>query len=289
MAHRASIVQGQGWLAAVVVSLTLGVLGGCVSDGTRVAIAGVENVKEWQPCALDIENYSGEIEVRVEPGLAEPVIRCEKLVPGVAPSTTISTQAAAVTSAIVEDSAGRHVLKIRTLPESEHPAEAVFLSIRTPSCDGLRVRNAGGQVRAYGVAGAIDIENLPGVAGLTPDIAVRTDRAISAPIRINSSDGYIQLSMSSESAGRLNLEGIGGRVEVQAERGRLEGVRTDGTTFTGVLNRGEHEVKIQSLRGDILVRLTRPIPAAASPAPQATAGDPSPSQPEASGEAAAGQ
>lgn len=106
------------------------------------------------------------------------------------------------------DAPGKRAPRRGGLPEHSNPQLRMGSGFATPV-----VRRG-----LYGVAGAIDIENLPGVAGLKPDIAVQTDRAISSvPIRINSSDGYIQLSMSSESAGRLNLEGIGGVLgQVQA-------------------------------------------------------------------------
>jgi len=264
-------------LAAIVSGVGVGLSGGCAPNASHVDITGADSVQTWTVCAVDVENYAGEVTVWVDPTLQQPVIRCEKLVPGTAPSTHVSTQVAATTSAVVSQADGRLVLRVTTRREEESQAELVHLSVRVPSCDGLRIRNTGGMVRVEEVGGALDILNIGGINRLSPDVIVRTDREIVAPVSIISNGGgFVELSMSSESAGRLDLQGPRGFVEVKAERGRLESVRTDGITFTGVLNRGEHSMKLRSDRGGVLVRLvkeTQPSPElAATSAPAPTGG-----------------
>lgn len=247
-----ALTKGMSYFGLTGVAI-LTLMVGCESDGTHVSVTAPEGMQVDGSCALDIENYSGEVSVWVDPTLATPVVRCFRLEPGQISNVIVTQRAPAWVAAEASDNDGRRVLRVLAMREQETDAAAVTLEIRTPTCDGIRVRNAGGRVVLRGVSGAVEVQNVSGLAGLVPDVLVITKESLTMPVNISSQGGSVELQIGANSAGRLALDAGGGRVEVKTIGARVEGVKTDGATWTGVLNRGDHEMKVRTSGG--LVRL----------------------------------
>ncbi|QOJ00765.1 MAG: hypothetical protein HRU70_09770 [Phycisphaeraceae bacterium] len=206
--------------------------------------------------AVDIENRGGEVRVVVEPGLTSPIIEAVVTDQGGGflrrtPDPTVKGWYAA--DVTVRD--GRPLLRVLTKRSDDtQPATYVGLTVRVPSCDGLRVRNTGGPVVAKGVWGEIRIENGFG-GGVGGDVRVSTTRRLTDPIELSSTGGDVTLLMPRDSTGRFEITNPEGHIDFAARTDQLSGVRRTSTVHRAVVNNGQNEVRLSTARGTVRVEV----------------------------------
>ncbi|MFI4897182.1 MAG: hypothetical protein ACIARR_05090 [Phycisphaerales bacterium JB059] len=256
-----------GLLACAIALPCLMTLSGCRKGGVRSRLVSIQRTKmieiDGPPVtrgrftALDIENQNGSITIIASDRLSEAEIewniprgdRAEIASYGIDPSDkSLWVQA--------EHEAGpdRSILRVTTL---NAPLESGFhprvdLTIRTPVCDGLLVRNSGGDVEIVGIRGAITVEN--GFAGGQGGrVEVRAVEPVVEPVRLTSSVGPVYLVLPPESRGTLDIQSASGRADFNTKFGRVTQVHPTERHWTGVWNEGGNRIELYSGEKDARV------------------------------------
>lgn len=244
-------------LGLVFVALAGAVLGGCtvptshdLKIGKANSVAGID-----RPLALDIENYRGAVEVEVMPGLTKPVIQAwvrdqsDQFFQMTDDATVKSWYAAELVA--VE---GTPTLRVLTSRSKDTAPTFVKLIVHVPTCEGIRVRNSGGDVRLKGVAGEITVEN-GHKGGEGGNIKVTTARRIAGPINMRTTYGNITLVVPTSSEGRLEVNTPKGAPQINVRSDGLENVKKTLTTFTATLNGGNKPWQMLSAEGTVRVEV----------------------------------
>lgn len=128
----------------------------------------------------------------------------------------------------------------------------IDIVIYVPRADGVRVRNAGGNVTVIGATGVIDVESgTPEREG--GDIEIRTDGPIHEPITAWSSHGDVKMVVSRDSSGTIDLVAPRGRVTFDGRYGVTEHSRPQRGRWTGVWNDGINPITLRSDDGDVVI------------------------------------
>jgi hypothetical protein len=235
-------------LAALAASL-LPLAAGCSSSRARhqVTVAGEATVT--RPLALDIDNHNGSVEIRVDSTVARPVVMAS--CPG---STATERQPDFVSADLVAEE-GRGVLRvIASSPDRPEP-KYVNLRIIVPACDGLRVRNQGGPVRASGVSGAVDVVNdMPGLTGGTQ---IRFASPMTQPVTIHANHGGIDLRVPEGSTGLLRFKTDQGVIRADTAKAAVRGAVSNGREQSATMNGGANAVTLTTESGEIHFRYGR--------------------------------
>lgn len=250
----------RGLSLALIVSAAVATLTGCTpATDFTVPLEG-PGLALGTPTALDVRNNSGNVTVKVDRRLEAPEVRAtlRSVNPAVAPRPATRDDGVLVV-ARGEEQAGRYILRV----ESDAPAEnagllQVDLEIRTPSCDGLRIRNAGGYVRVWGVAGAIEIENTDDASGTMPArfVEVRTDQPVPGPVSIRTTDDSIYYVVSGNSSGVFDIRVPPGKTySVDHRLGSMTGAVPTPTTWRAVFNGGTQPIRLIADDGAVKVRV----------------------------------
>ena len=179
-------------------------LGGCsATKSTAIELAMPENVSAL---AIDVKNFRGSVEVRADKRVH--AISIESSV-GVEKSKEHNAEAILaginVNADVVDVGGGRGVLKVVTTTGSpEDEDQQVSLTIRVPKCDGVHVDNRGGTVMVVGTGGALSITNRVGA------VEFRTDKPITDPVSITTTDGNIYYQIPPGSSGLFDLQTLKG-------------------------------------------------------------------------------
>lgn len=241
-------------LAALASSaLVLALFAGCsVPTHHDLRIANANNAaKADRPLTVDIENYRGSVEVQVVPGLTKPTLQAWVL--DETNGFMRLTDDALVKSWYAADIAsvqGRPVLRILTKRTSETKPSSVRLVVQTPSCDGIRVRNSGGDVVLKGVSGEIAVEN-GYKGGEGGDISIATTHRIAEPMSLRTTKGDIAVLVPANSQGRLDIITPKGSPEVNVRADGLDAVKKTLTAFAATLNGGAKPWSMLSAEGSI--------------------------------------
>ncbi len=124
--------------------------------------------------------------------------------------------------------------------------------VYVPRADGVRVRNAGGEVKVIGAVGEIDVRSgTDDMAG--GDIEIRTDGQLVDPINASSNGGDVKIVASKESAGTIELEAPRGRVTFDGRYGVTQHSRPEKGRWTGVWNDGINQISLRSETGDAVM------------------------------------
>lgn len=124
--------------------------------------------------------------------------------------------------------------------------------VYVPRADGVRVRNAGGEVKVIGAVGEIDVRSgTDDMAG--GDIEIRTDGQLVDPINASSNGGDVKIVASKESAGTIELEAPRGRVTFDGRFGVTQHSRPEKGRWTGVWNDGINQISLRSETGDAVM------------------------------------
>lgn len=138
-------------------------------------------------------------------------------------------------------------------PETDPPVRTE-IKILMPACDGVFVRNAGGNVTVVGAGGAHTITSGFEI-GDGGHVEVRTSRAIDDPIILRTSDGDVELVLGSESGGEIDIQASDGSVGFASKFGRLSQVRVEENRWTGVWNGRTNPLTLSTLDGNARLRV----------------------------------
>ncbi len=260
-------VIGVGLGAILIAALagTGGLTGCAASDTRRVPIEGVETATVG-PLALDIQNQLGEVQVVVEPGLAQPYVEAipfseERPIGQVDRAAALKPWVAAQVS---EAEPGGRVLRVLCTAAENQPVRPVYLNVRVPRCDGVRVKNVGGPVTLTGVGGAVEVNCTPSTPTIWQEgaaVRVRTDRALTSGVTISSTDGEVVLILPRTSSGSIEALSPDTVVSLAQVAGaqNMGDTRTDvrGTYF-GSLNNGEAAINLKSGKRIRMTTTTEP-------------------------------
>ncbi len=244
-------------------------LTGCRKGGMRSRLVTIQRSKmveiEGPPVvrgrftALDIENQNGSVTIEASDKLSEAVIewsiprgdRAEVASYGIDP-----TDSTYWVEAVHEAGPDRSILRVTTL---NAPLESGFhprvnITIKTPICDGLLVRNSGGDVEINGIRGAITVEN--GFAGGEGGrVEVRAVEPLVEPVRLTSSVGPVYLVVPPESRGTLDIQSPEGKAAFNTAFGRVIRVNPTEHHWTGVWNDGGNRIDLFAGKRDALVKV----------------------------------
>ncbi|MEL7472883.1 MAG: hypothetical protein AAGK04_06140 [Planctomycetota bacterium] len=234
--------------------------GGCASP-TRFAVE-IEGprIASGAPTGLDIRNSSGNVFVKVQPHLNEPEVRAtlRSVDPSVSPRP-VNADPGAIVMARAEEFNGRQVLRVEAdTPPDVTGAVQIDLEILTPTCDGIRVQNAGGYVRLWGVAGAVDVDNRHTTPeGLTAKyVEVRSDQPISGPVQIRTADDDIYFVVGGNSSGTFEITVPDGHdYSLDIRLGSVTNAKPETNRWTGVFNNGTQPIRLDAASGEVLVRV----------------------------------
>lgn len=128
----------------------------------------------------------------------------------------------------------------------------IDLIVYVPRADGVRVRNAGGQIKIIGATGVIDAEsgNSEREGG---DIEIRTDGPIHEPVMASSTHGDVKMVISKNSSGTIELVAPRGQVTFDGRYGVTEHSRPARGSWTGIWNDGINPITLRAEDGDALI------------------------------------
>lgn len=244
-------------LATVTIAGLLLAATGCSVPTThdlRVAKAGSVSRID-RPLMVDIENFRGSVEVEVIPGLTQPTLRAWVLDESnqfmrLTDDATVKSWYAAEVVAVQ----GKPVLRIMTTRDAKTKPSSVRMLIQTPTCEGIRVRNSGGNVVLRNVGGEITVEN-GYKGGEGGDITIHTTRRIAEPMTLRTTTGDISILVPTSSQGRLEVNTPKGAPQVNVRGDGLEMVKSSLTAFGATLNGGTKIWSMLSADGNIKVEV----------------------------------
>lgn len=196
--------------------------------------------------ALDIENFRGNVEVRVD----RRIDRAEVFASAAARRPTMKDEKTVldemwVNAELIEEGA-RATLKVRTgSPREDTGDHWVDLLVRLPRCDGLRIDNRNGTVVVVGTSGGTAITNRLGA------VEFRTDKAMTDPVTITTTDGDMYYQVPVGSAGAFDIHTLAGSIWY---RDRVQGSDKSYNApgeYRVRLNEGTSPVVLRTNRGDI--------------------------------------
>jgi hypothetical protein len=200
------------------------------------------------PLALDIENHRGSVTVIVNPKLTEPVVtatsRGQK-------DSTVSQW----TAASLANDAGRPVLRVLSAAPEADPAPIVDITVRVPDCAGARVHTDDGLITLRGVRGAIDAQTSLGSRDHNA-IFISTEAALKDPMLLHADRGGIEVRMGTGSAGRIQATSTGA-VSMDAAMADLHDVQYTRQVWTGTLNKGAADMRLNADDGNIVMTVGR--------------------------------
>ncbi len=124
--------------------------------------------------------------------------------------------------------------------------------VYVPRADGVRVRNAGGDIKIIGATGVIDAES--GTAEMEGgDIEIRTDGPIHDPITAWSSHGNVQMVLSKDSAGTIELFAPRGKTTFDGRYGITEHSRPAKGYWSGIWNDGVNAITLRADAGNSVI------------------------------------
>lgn len=240
--------------AALVLAASAALLASC---GTvRKIDTGEQQIRidPSTPVALDIDNFSGNVRIIVDPKLTEAKTVIKKRVSWHVDQfiREEAQEAITVRSRTVEQD-GHSVINIRTSTKWIEPNKTwVNVTLYVPRCDGVRVINRGGKVTLEGVSGAIQVENFE-LAGRAAPIELRTDKAIVDPVVMVTDSGTVAYQVGPGSTGQFTLDSADDREEFDCQVLHPDQLHSDGKVTTASLNSGDNQVLLRSGKGSVLV------------------------------------
>jgi hypothetical protein len=223
-------------------------LGGCGT--TRSFDYELDHPLLAQGMAIDVRNFRGSVDVRVDPNLDTILVETRLHVsPHVVREDVDEVLDAIDVSAEVVEQERFAVLQVRsTTARPLADDHAVQLLITMPRCDGVYIENAYGLVELVNVRGAIRVSNHKGA------IEVRTKHQMSDPVTLTAVDGSIWYQIPAGSAGHLDLESMEGEVRFADKvQGTNQVHDVSLTTFDATLNGGTSPILARTNKGNITV------------------------------------
>lgn len=206
--------------------------------------------------AVDIENLNGSVSVRVSDRVDKASVYARARWFGGYNQDEweeVRNEDWVVAEHVIEN--GNSILRVlsQATPDVTPPVRTE-IQVILPRCDGVFIRNAGGDVTVIGAGGAHTIESGFDY-GRGGHIEVRTSRDINDPINLRTSDGYIDLVLGPNSAGTLDIQTDSGLVSFGSKFGKTTNVRVEPLRWTGVWNDSSNPITLRTLNGNARVRV----------------------------------
>ncbi|MCC6675566.1 MAG: hypothetical protein IT436_00345 [Phycisphaerales bacterium] len=233
----------------------LGLIGGCDMNrrARTVPLSGVEETASLSsaPLAVDIENRSGTVVVRVDPTAKQPAVMARPA-DGRAIRKDDKPWAAAELAAQDEHRVLRVVAGGGDTQELMTP---IIVTVVVPSCDGVRVKNAGGPVTLEGVGGAISVSNTD-LGGKTARIAVETRRDLTLPVSLVSTGGDVSCLAGHGTAGKVTLTATNGHPEIRVRSAtRFGASQSTAEGWTGTFGSSDNPITLTTDHGNAILEL----------------------------------
>ncbi|MCB9838245.1 MAG: hypothetical protein H6813_02810 [Phycisphaeraceae bacterium] len=235
-----------GFPVLLFVALLAPTLGGCATRDHRVTTMPAP--APLTELGLDIDNPYGSVKVEVTgevdhicmtETLLTPAFATDELRESLRKRLELSTQR-------VQSAPDRETLRVRVVAlEPLKAEEGVNLTVRLPSCEGIRVRNTAGDALLIGVSGAIQVETIDG------DIEVRCDEPVRSPVALIADSGNVYLQTPGGDEGRIELFSNSGDAVFTSTLEPLVGLRATRNQVLGVLNNGANPVTLRSDTGSV--------------------------------------
>lgn len=205
--------------------------------------------------ALDIRNAYGPVIVVVDDSIARPVVETRLLDVGPMTRAQLDSLYQGVTVDARSLMGDSRLILDAEVTSPPPPGARIEMTVRTPSCTGVIVRNANGGVELRGVSGEINVHS--GVINGEPGGGIRllTNQPIHGPVKMATTFGDIELFLPRASSGELELASLDGRVTVTADVGHFSGTRQQTHRLTTSMNGGKNLFLIETMSGDVYVRL----------------------------------
>ncbi len=237
----------------LLVGMMLPLMVGCASTA-MVHEHRLELPEGTRMLAVDVENFSGVVEVRGDRGQeGQAMVRAEVVTAWDADREARGrvSESVDVWAEIVEEEPGLAVLRVRTGNSIEGHEHGVRIYIESPRIDGTRIVNQGGYVEVVGVRGGTHIENRFGM------IELRTDHPLTEDVTILNTDGPILVRMPPGSTGLFDLETLDGEASMSDESGDISEMRSTHETLHTMLGDGSNMVLARTNLGDVRVWVTK--------------------------------
>lgn len=199
--------------------------------------------------AVDVENFRGSVEVRVDRSFDEIVVdgyahgawfetdpRAEEEAPR---AITLDTW--------LEEGDGVATLRVRTRTTREATDHEVAIVVRTPDCDATRVVNRGGLVELIGTDGPIDIDNREG------HVEIRTDRPLNDDAQVLVVDGTVYMQIPPGSTGAYDLETLDGKVRFKNRDADATDTYSTRDSLQTILEEPSNSIVMRTNYGDLAV------------------------------------
>lgn len=218
-------------------------MGGCarLEKNQLIAISGEPEASRVM--ALDVQNQFGTVFIEVDRTLTAP-----RVAAGCQGDTEAARKPEFVSAELVNES-GRSILRVLSASPGAGDPKPVDIRIKVPTCDGLRVVNAGGRVYIKGVNGAIDVTN--DVAGKSGGTVVIVQDPVTSPIIIKARRGGIDLRVPAESTGRLSAKSTSGTLAIDVGEATIKNAKASLREYSGTLGTTENEITLVADEGDV--------------------------------------
>lgn len=229
-------------------------LAGCTNKVFLVPIGG-EGDPTARIAAIDIQNARGTIVVMVDPSITTPTVEARPF--GAQRNVSAEPADSAWVQATLDKRGAANVLRVHAVhPDGPASPNRLHLVITVPGTESTIIRNNDGWVHVTGVSGLIEIQN--GDVGIPGgDIQVKTDQPLRKSVRLETSSGYVALSIPPDSAGAFTLESPNGTTTFNSRSARVTNVESIAYSnrWSGVLNGGENIAVLRSGDGDVRVNI----------------------------------
>jgi len=249
------------WLSTATLTLIVGtlLLPGCgtpkqTQRGSFVRLVDVDGPRFTARSlpAVNVENPNGTVSVVVQPGLRDAVVEATDRSGDKAFDPEDPRAEILATKRLRQNRMELRVRR-RSLDDENRPID---ITVRVPSCGGVHIVNAGGDVSVTGLTGDVSIasgrEALPG-----GDISIRTDLPLDGPVDITTISGDIDVRTGPGTEGRFSVGTNAGEVVVDIRGSSVTNARPEDQLWTGQVGDASHDVKIRSLSGDVRVHVGR--------------------------------
>ena len=235
-----------GVLATSFTALLAAGLGGCATSDAHVTF--LDKPSPLTELGIDAENPFGS--VRIEVTDTVDYIRVTEILL-TAPFSTEATRQSLRDRVMldierIENAPGFETLRLRVVAlEPLMKQEGVNLTIKLPSCAGVRVRNTAGDAVLIGVTGAIHVETTDG------DIEVRCAEPLRWPVALITDTGDVYLQTPGGNEGRVELVSNTGEAVFTSVLEPMHGMNATRHWVRGTLGAGANPITLRSDTGNV--------------------------------------
>jgi hypothetical protein len=246
-------------MTAMTLGCLLGVISGCGPRSTQTM--RLTDPLATGPLIVDVNTFRGNVDIRSERGLRSVNVVYKKgssallsrLQDNVlSPAAARSLDHIDVQSGITRDTSGRPLCIVTGVTTSPAPQQQwVNFEVAAPDVAGVRVVTTEGQVMLIDVAGPIDVTTEGGT------VILATARPLAERVRINVTDGDIDMRITPASMGMFDLDAPNGTVYIRTDdHTRIVIEQTHDSRAQARLGLGSNAIVLRAYNGDISLTIS---------------------------------